>query len=612
MKDSHYRISLDIHSTQSQVSLPVKQGDTSRKVFISLCEGGNPYQIDEDCLAVFSARKPDGNIIENNCIIANNVIEYTITEQTSVANGMLKCEIKLYGGDSGLITSPRFTIIVDARAVSDAEVESSSEYLALTGLYTITNSAAANANEKAELANTAAQNADAKAALANTAATNANTVAEETKAIKTEVETKLANGEFKGDKGDTGEKGDPGEVSLAFADATYTKITRTDSLEKRITNLEQGIVPSPFETDNTVAYRKDVPSNALPYAEVAKIGGMTYKDGDTLRSAPVTEVESVGANLIPQKSRAETVFGITYTPTAGGGVHIEGTSTGTSIYIVFNKTLPAGDYSFAGLNNDANINRVYAQFGWKRDDGAWDSINIFDHSVHKQFDVERTCLYQIVVPAGSTVNETVYPMGNKGTTALPYTPYVRNTLPIPTEVQALDGYGEGVNESVYNYIDWEKKQFLKKLKTRALTGTEDFVASSISNRYNLPLFDCLPSLHLRTDVPYVCSHYTAVHYDDRADKTMYMYTGSGHFLQFWDSDFSTVADFKAHLAELYANGNPVIIVYPLAEPIIADISDLLPEDNFIGVEGGGTVTFKNEYEYAVPSEITYQIKGASV
>jgi hypothetical protein len=136
MKDSHYRISLDIHSTQSQVSLPVKQGDTSRKVFISLCEGGKPYQIEKDCLAVFSAKKPDGKIIENNCVIADNVIEYAITEQTTAASGMVDCEIKLYGVGSGLITSPRFTIIVDSRAVSDKEIEESfSEYSALTELY---------------------------------------------------------------------------------------------------------------------------------------------------------------------------------------------------------------------------------------------------------------------------------------------------------------------------------------------------------------------------------------------------------------------------------------------------------------------------------------------
>ena len=157
MKDSHYRISLDIHSTQSQVSLPVKQGDTSRKVFISLCEGGKPYHIEEDCFAVFSAKKPDGNVIENNCVIADNVIEYSITEQTSSARGILNCEIKLYSVNYGLLTSPSFTIIVDGRAVSDAEIESSSDFSALTTVYN------------------------------------------ETNAIKTEIENKLANGEFDGE-----------------------------------------------------------------------------------------------------------------------------------------------------------------------------------------------------------------------------------------------------------------------------------------------------------------------------------------------------------------------------------------------------------------------------
>lgn len=135
MKDSHYRISLDIHSTQSQVSLPVKQGDTNRKVFISLCEGGKPYHIEDDCFAVFSAKKPDKTIIENNCVIADNVIEYSITEQTSSARGILNCEIKLYSVNYGLITSPSFTIIVDGRAVSDEEIESTSDYSALTTIY---------------------------------------------------------------------------------------------------------------------------------------------------------------------------------------------------------------------------------------------------------------------------------------------------------------------------------------------------------------------------------------------------------------------------------------------------------------------------------------------
>lgn len=164
MKDSHYRISLDIHSTQSQVSLPVKQGDTSRKVFISLCEGGKPYQIEKDCFAVFSAKKPDNEEILDDCIIADNVIEYTFTEQTTAASGMLDCEILLYGVDRGLITSPHFTIIVDARVVGDTKVKSSTEYSALDKLCKDTM-----------------------------------VLKDAMEDLQTEVETKLANGEFDGE-----------------------------------------------------------------------------------------------------------------------------------------------------------------------------------------------------------------------------------------------------------------------------------------------------------------------------------------------------------------------------------------------------------------------------
>ena len=215
MKDSHYRISLDIHSTQSQVSLPVKQGDTSRKVFISLCEGGKPYQIEKDCYAVFSAKKPDGKIIENYCIIADNVIEYTFTKKTTAVSGMLDCEIKLYGGESGLITSPRFTVIVDSRAVSDAEIESSSEFSALDNLYSTTIEAIANAETATD---------DAIAVKEETQA-----VKEATEAVKTEVETKLANGEFKGEKGDKGEDVNYNLVSNALKGAASGEIvTLTD------------------------------------------------------------------------------------------------------------------------------------------------------------------------------------------------------------------------------------------------------------------------------------------------------------------------------------------------------------------------------------------------
>ena len=69
---------------------------------------------------------------------------------------------------------------------------------------------------------------------------------------------------------------------------------------KQIENLKQGTADQ-FETDLSVAYVKNVPENALPYAEIKKIGGMTYKDGNTLKSAKVTEVESMGVNLLSEQ-----------------------------------------------------------------------------------------------------------------------------------------------------------------------------------------------------------------------------------------------------------------------------------------------------------------------
>ena len=135
MNASIYRISLDIHEAHSGVSLSVKRGDTNRKIFITLTDGGFPYQISEDCYAVFTATKPDGNIIFNRCTIENNIITYDITLQTTVVEGMLGCELKLYGADDQLITSPEFVMIVDDTVYNEGEeFESFDEVDALTHL----------------------------------------------------------------------------------------------------------------------------------------------------------------------------------------------------------------------------------------------------------------------------------------------------------------------------------------------------------------------------------------------------------------------------------------------------------------------------------------------
>ena len=169
MNYSTYRASLDIHASGSQAVLHAKKGETKRRILITLTERGKPYLISSDCTAVFTATKPDGNIIYNDCAIDNNIICYNFTEQTTAAEGKLDCEIRLYGADNALIISPGFDLIVDAAVYEDGDViESGTEVSALTAL-----------------------------------------VSETTTLINT-VNTKLENGEFNGPKGDTGATGPAG------------------------------------------------------------------------------------------------------------------------------------------------------------------------------------------------------------------------------------------------------------------------------------------------------------------------------------------------------------------------------------------------------------------
>lgn len=153
MNDSITRISLDIHSTSSRETVNAKKGDTARRIVISLVDGGIPYIISKDCYAVFTAKKPDGKVVYNDCTIENNTIIYKLTEQTVAVEGRVNSEIKLYGADDKLITSPKFTIAVFSPVYNEGdEIESSDEFNALTRLVSDAMEATENANKAAEKA----------------------------------------------------------------------------------------------------------------------------------------------------------------------------------------------------------------------------------------------------------------------------------------------------------------------------------------------------------------------------------------------------------------------------------------------------------------------------
>ena len=355
--------------------------------------------------------------------------------------------------------------------------------------------------------------------------------------------------------------------------------------------------------DNTTAYSKDVPVKAAPYAKLTKLGGMTYKDGDTLKSAVVTEVESVGANLIPYpyNHTSLTTAGITWTVNADGTIIANGTATANSIFALagYSMRLSKGTYTLSGIPSNGSASTFMIQTAARNGSMAKNNVSVSGDLFTLATDTNEI-IVQPVIFKGYTANNLVFkPMINKGTTALPYAPYTKTTFPITEAVRPKNS----INEKIYDYIEWAEDGTTKKGECVGVVdlGTLDWnsLDSNSSRYYARPIGKAMGLSNL------LCADYSLakVGFGGMDDKTI---TGSAEFTYVYvkDTAYTDVATFKSAMSG-------VMLYYELAEPIITDISDILSADNFIAVEGGGTLTFKNEYQYAVPSEVDIDVEVAS-
>ena len=133
MQPISYRIALDASKMASQQFISVKKGDANHRLLITLRVNGQPYQITNDCSAVFTAIKSNGAIINNACEIKDNTIIYNITSQLTSTAGAVDCEVVLSGSNGAVLTSPRFKLVVCETVFSEEEVESE-EYPSLLSL----------------------------------------------------------------------------------------------------------------------------------------------------------------------------------------------------------------------------------------------------------------------------------------------------------------------------------------------------------------------------------------------------------------------------------------------------------------------------------------------
>jgi hypothetical protein len=428
------------------------------------------------------------------------------------------------------------------------------------------------------------------------------------------------------------------------------RVSRND---KRITNLEKGITPEPYETDASVAYVKDVPEEALPYAEITKLGGMTRK------CANLTTAQAVYAGA---DKYLETVV--------DGRNCIRFTSgyekKNTPITFKPNTQYTASFYAKSENYGGADTGNACITFFYE--DGSFSMLQIGVDTSWSFFTLTSNSGKTVKAIGVTSIEWRAYVyldtdtfMLNEGTTALPYEPNFEGLRSAPTtEVESV-----GVNLFDKSKVD-----------PTYCTPTETGFKFTNNNQQGAPttlgkLKEIVPHVKAGDTITMDCSvvNGTPTMYlsgskrdlyrlnpttilEADLDNDVFAYGDTGVVCQynevvFYRGNNITYRPYTRNTLPIpeavqaldgYGEGNPDdptecnAILYEdgkgwnyshkgdvvdnvwvaLDSEELTDLNEYMSPDNYIRVEGGGTLTFKNQFGFDVPSEVTYQIKEATV
>lgn len=450
---------------------------------------------------------------------------------------------------------------------------------------------------------------------------------------------------------------------------------------KRISNIEKLLQGNlyDYDTDDDTAYTKTVPSGAMPYAGLEKVGGKTVVWNQlvdtgtttvstisghkyyTLIDGTASIVTSDGSAISIVDDTADMVCDLTLM--FGAGNEPSTTADFTAIFGATHYAYNAGTLLSAGVTEvDSygynHLNETYMQQHFTYTDGVYEgNVTPFYFNYNDVFnqtwkpntayllsaDVQpkeniMRLRWEVHYTDNTTISSNDYNDKTKfGTISITTDPsktinyikialfnggrlYIKNiivreanplqTISIPAEIQALDGYGCSCL-GLHNYIDFERKVYVQNVGIIDM-GTLDFSAySSPSSHVFRTLTSSIPNIKRpqsnaynvnAINPKYKVKSYTLISSSD--DGYMAVADGATNRTVFINHAFSDVDSFTSAMSGTY-------MVYYLDTPIETDISQYLTDDNLIQVESGGTLIFKNQhgddYQIPVPSEEEYMI-----
>ena len=381
-------------------------------------------------------------------------------------------------------------------------------------------------------------------------------------------------------------------------------------LQRRVNalySIGQGITHQ-FETDSETAYQKTVPTGAK-LMSVKSIGGHSEVIDGEIVSAGTESVVEQGRNLWDEVWKVGTI--------SSSSGNNEG-STAAIYSENYIPIIPNSTYIFVYVGS-AKFENVKTRFY----DHSKKYIGYNDNNgqtvyPNKSFITPSNAFYVrfTLPPDYGNVYKTDIALiaGSSGA----YTPYHRNVYPIPEAIRNLPGYGWSAG-TARNYVDYENKRYVQCVSSVDL-GTVNWAinSASIVGEHFYGFIDSAKFKRLGAFATTVhnilCSKYVTVARISSVfvDKTITLDGDSTAVsqIQVKDTAYTDAAAFKQAM-------QGVILYYELANPIVTDISTLIPDDFLrnLTVEAGGSITFKggnDDYRIPVPSEEEYIVRLSEV
>lgn len=421
-----------------------------------------------------------------------------------------------------------------------------------------------------------------------------------------------------------------GKIAENTAEISAVKLSEKE-LQRRVNalyDIGQGITHR-FETDSSTAYAKTIPTGGK-LMSVKNIGGRSIMWNQLVKPVPTVVTQA----------------GVKFTFSDDGIITLNGTATttGSAVSVQSVKNQKGHKYLMIAspLSGVYGANQLmFSSQSFGQDSTGHGTIIVNESS-------NAVWYYTIYVYNGVTYDNVklqpqifdltaMFGSGNEPSTVeefekmFPNDYYQYNageiisagvtevavgdsTYPIPEAIKALPGYGWSAG-TARNYVDYENKRYVQCVQSvdlgtlswvAGVGGKVSFQTSQVTGQKLTKNYSVPPNI--------ICSKYSTKTQNElwghinvtgiTAD------ANTDGYIDVNDTSYTDATAFKQAM-------QGVILYYELANPIVTDISSLIPDDFLrnIEVEAGGSVTFKNSndsYRIPVPNEEEYIVKLSEV